>query len=91
MGQLKKLDKDFEITGENAGLHILLASKKGRQEDWLIGKAKDKGVTVYGLSSYFIRPRSSGFSSTVMLGYARVSEEQIARGVQLLWEAWREK
>ena len=91
LGQLKKLDKDFEITGENAGLHILLTSKKGRQEDWLIGKAKDKGVKVYGLSSYFIRPCSSGFSSTVMLGYARVSEEQIARGVQLLWEAWGEK
>lgn len=90
LGQLRQLEQDFEISGENAGLHILLTSKKGKPEDWLIRRAEEKGVKVYGLSSYFIYSHRRCRSSTVLLGYARLSEEQIKRGAELLWEAWRE-
>ena len=90
LGQLRQLEQDFEISGENAGLHILLTSKKGKPENWLIQRAKEKGVKVYGLSAYFIYSHRRCRSSTVLLGYARLSEEQIKRGAKLLWEAWRQ-
>ena len=72
LGQLKGLEQDFWIQGEYAGLHILLK----------------KGVKVYGLSSYFIHQHHNNRPSTVILGYANLSEAQIKKGVKLLYEAW---
>ena len=89
LGQLKKLEEDFEVYGENAGLHVLLTSKTGKPEKWLVERAAEKGVKVYGLSSYFIHEHHNNRPSTVLLGYAKLSEEQIEKGVGLLCEAWR--
>ena len=88
LSRLKGLEEDFEIQGEYAGLHILLTSIKGRQEDWLIGRAEEAGVKVYRLSSHFIRQVPERRSSTVILGYAKLSEEQIVEGVRRLRLAW---
>lgn len=90
LGRLKSMEPDFEIHGENAGLHILLTSKKGKPENWLIRRAEENGVKVYGLSSYFIRDNGYKPSNTVLMGYARLSEEQIKRGAELLRGAWGE-
>ena len=89
LNQLKGLEKDFKIQGEYAGLHILLTSRKGRQEDWLISRAGEGGVKVYGLSSHFIRQAADSRSDTVILGYAKLSEEQIIEGVRRLSRAWK--
>ena len=91
LGQLRKLEDDFEICGEHAGLHILLANKKGRTEKWLVERAGEKGAKVYGLSSYFISRPCDSRPGTVLLGYARLSEEEILKGAELLQEAWKEK
>lgn len=88
LGQLKKLEKDFWIGGEYAGLHVLLTSKKGCEENWLIEKAEKSGVRVYGLSSCFIHEYHNNRPATVLLGYANLSEEQIKEGVELLVRAW---
>jgi len=90
LGQLKKLEEDFEVYGENAGLHVLLTSKKGRTEKWMVERAAQKGVKVYGLSSHFIHEGHNDRPSTVLLGYAKLSVEQIKKGAGLLWEAWQE-
>lgn len=89
LGQLKKLEEDFVIHGENAGLHVLLTSKKRRTEKWLVEKAAQKGVKVYGLSSYFIHDHYDSRPATVLLGYAKLSEGQIKKGGELLCEAWQ--
>lgn len=88
LGQLRRLEKDFFIQGEYAGLHVLLTSRKGRREEWLVDKAKKSGVRVYGLSSCFIREYDNNRPATVLLGYANLSEEQIKKGVKLLMKAW---
>lgn len=90
LGQLRKLEDGFDIYGEHAGLHVLLASKTGRREEWLVERAAKKGVKVYGLSSHFIHPCHGGRLPTVLLGYANLSEEQIKRGAGLLFQAWQE-
>ena len=86
--QVEPLRKQFEIRGEHAGLHVLLTSRNGVPEEALIRKAAEAGVRVYGLSSYFIHPEHNHRPSTVVLGYASLSEEQIVDGIHLLKTCW---
>ena len=86
--QVEPLRKQFEIRGEHAGLHILLTSRNGVPEEALIRKAAEAGVRVYGLNSYFIQPEHNHCPSTVVLGYASLSEEQIVDGIHLLKTCW---
>lgn len=88
MTELKQLEPYFQIKGEYAGVHILLTHKGGKQEEWLVGRAKAAGMRVYGLSAYFISPQHNTYPSTIILGYANLSEAQIVRGVALLKDAW---
>lgn len=87
LGELKGL-AGFEISGENAGLHILLTDKRGRTEQELIELAEKQAVKVYGLSDYYITDKK-GEHTTVVLGYASLTTEQICEGVRRLKEAWR--
>lgn len=88
MNALKGLEKDFIVKGENAGLHVLLTSRAGAEEEELVRKAGEAGVRVYGLSGYFIHPFHNHTRSTVILGYANLTEEQICDGIGLLKKAW---
>ncbi|MGN0373164.1 MAG: PLP-dependent aminotransferase family protein [Enterocloster sp.] len=85
---LKELEKDFEIRGENAGIHVLMTHRKGVPEEKLVGLAAEMGVKVYGLSGSFISSGRHKTSSTVLLGYANLSEREIEKGCRLLRKAW---
>lgn len=86
--ELKQLEPYFQMKGEYAGLHVLLTHKEGKSEEWLIHKGKNAGVKVYGLSAYFIHQHHNPYGSTVVLGYANLSEEEIRNGIRLLKKAW---
>ena len=92
LGELKGMEPYFDMEGEFAGLHILLRDKQGQKERWLVDKAREVGVGVYGLSGYFIGKAPADDqkfpAATVVLGYARLSEEQIREGVKRLYGAW---
>lgn len=88
MGALKPLEHYFVIKGEHAGLHVLLTHKEGVSEEWLVERARGAGVRVYGLSAYFIHSHHNNNPSTIVLGYANLTEEEIRNGVTLLKEAW---
>ena len=88
LARLRGLEEDFQIHGEYAGLHVLLTSKKGLPERWLVEEAGKAGVRVYGLSAYYIHQHHNNRPSTVILGYAKLSEEQIEEGARRLKEAW---
>ena len=88
MAGLRELEDRFLIRGEYAGLHVLLTHRKGELEEGLVARAAALGVKVYGISGCFIQPEESRFGSTVMLGYASLSEEEIRRGTELLARAW---
>lgn len=84
---LAPLFGDFSVTGEHAGTHLLLTSKTGRSEDWLIGRAQAEGVRVYGLSESRIGKRTEEVG-TVLLGYASCSMGEIRAGAEGLVRAW---
>lgn len=86
---LKESGIKCKISGENAGVHLLLHFTDA-EEGILIDKAADKGVKVYGLSQYFVgdrkEPKKKG--TVILLGYANMGEEKIREAVKLLAEAW---
>ena len=88
LGALKPLEKQFMIEGEYAGLHLLLTDRLGRPEEWLVESAAQAGVRVYGLSSYVIGECADIGKSTVVLGYAMLTEDQIIEGIGLLTKVW---
>lgn len=85
---LRELEDRFEIRGEYAGLHVLLTHRGGLDEEELVRRAADLGVKVYGMSGYFIHPEHRCCPSTVLLGYASLTEDDIRLGTGLLREAW---
>lgn len=87
LGCLKSLQECCVISGENAGVHLLLHFQNGETEEELIDKAKIKGVKVYGLSEYYIEPQKNQ-QATILLGYANMNEEKIKEAVRILEEAW---
>lgn len=87
LGELEDFRRDFEITGENAGIHLLLKSRKNICEEELIEKAQQRGVRVYPMSAYDISGEKREYH-TVILGYANLCENEIRQGIALLREAW---
>lgn len=88
---LKPFEKRFRISGENAGLHLLLSLQEGGQETELTDKAAQVGVKVYGLSGSFIQQperEENMWPPTVLLGYGGLLPDQISEGIQLLKKAW---
>ncbi len=87
---LKPFLKDFGLAGENAGLHVLLTSKKGMPEQELLERAAGQGVKVYAMSDAYLgteeekRPETH----TVILGYAGMTLEEIKEGIERLKKAW---
>lgn len=85
---LEPFEKHFSITGENAGLHLLLTAKEEVSEDTLIKKAMHHGVKVYGLSESYVNGGKEGQKGTILLGYGGLTKQEIEEGVIALKEAW---
>lgn len=86
--ELKPFLKDFSLSGENAGLHVLLTDKKGRSEEALKEAAAEAGVRVYGISEALVEPKRQAGAATVLLGFGGLTEEEIRKGTGLLKKAW---
>ena len=94
LGELKKFGAEYRIAGESAGLHVLLSTDK-MPEDELVLRAAQYGVRVYPLSEHFLGEdieydirKLTGKRSTIILGYARLNEDEIVRGTKILMEAF---
>ena len=79
------------ISGEHAGVHILLTFTNGMSEEEALRRAAAQGVRVYGLSRYFIGESTPPAEATVILGYANLPEEEIRAAAARLRAAWLEE
>lgn len=79
----------FRISGERAGVHLLLHVLNGMTEEELIERAKARGIKVYGLSEYYVEPQPDAVA-TILLGYANMSEDKIVEAVKILADAWND-
>lgn len=80
--------KDCTCDGYSAGVHLLLKFpvEKYREEE-LVRRAAEAGIVVYPLTAYYITGEPE--QPTILLGYARLTEEEMRQGIQILQETWQ--
>ena len=84
--ELVPFRKKFAISGEYAGLHLLLTARQTVNETELVHLAAKQGVKVYGISAGMARTTAG--ASSVLLGFGGMKPEQITEGIGRLKEAW---
>lgn len=87
LSALKGIEPIARISGENAGVHLLLTFQDGVREEELISRAGKEGIRVYGLSEYYVAPEPDS-PATILLGYANMQEENIRKAVGILRNIW---
>lgn len=85
--ELKPLLKICSISGEHAGVHLLLTFYNGMSEEELAECAAKENIRVYPMSAYKIR-QDSEEAPVILLGYANLTEEQIKEAVSILKKCW---
>ena len=85
--ELKQFGEKIQIFGESAGLHLLIRYQGNKTEEELIALAKRNGVKVYPLSSYMIEKKNMDYP-VIILGFARLSENDIKKGISILKKVW---
>ena len=91
--QLTDFEEEFLISGENAGLHVLLTSKRKIPEAELLRSARKAGIKLYGMSDSLFGQKKPDerYENTVLLGYGALSVKEIEEGVEALKKAWKIK
>ncbi|MEW9135229.1 PLP-dependent aminotransferase family protein [Bacillus wiedmannii] len=82
----KYFSNRVEVIGEDSGLHILLQVHNGMREEELIQEAAKYSIKIYPVSTYY--KDGTAPENVVLLGFAILSEEEIAKAIQLLHKAW---
>lgn len=87
--ELKPFLKKFRISGEDAGLHLLLGLRdKSVSEQELVRRAQENGVRVYAFSEEKVVQSTEAENPTVILGYGGLRKEQIPEGIARLKQVW---
>lgn len=89
--ELKNLNLPIVIKGENAGLHVVIqiGKKTGNAaeiERKLVNLAKEQNVIIYPLSDYYLREEER--IPSVLIGFARLKEDDIVKGMGILNDVW---
>ena len=99
LGELKDFEKDFTVSGENAGLHVLLKDKRGRSEAALEQAAEKADVKVYAMGAFRMEEETAkeggrtdgatqGLPAVMILGYGGLTPEEIGKGISALKKVW---
>ena len=86
LAELDPFAKAFTISGEDAGLHLLLTAKGDVTEAQLLSAAAEAGVKVYGMSENMVETDAP--KATILLGFGSVSETEMKEGLHRLQKAW---
>lgn len=83
---LSHLGKDYEVLGDDAGLHIVLKLPKSLIERNAIQLAQDVGIALDPVS---ISYQLSTMDNCVMIGYGAIPYAEIEEAVSLLASQWK--
>ncbi len=78
-----------QLSGADAGLHLLLTVRNGKREADLISAAAGAGVRIYPVSACYDGPVPAAYTPTFILGYARMDEDHLTAACRLLHESWQ--
>lgn len=81
---LKIFGRKIRITGEHAGLHLVVEFLEEGSEEALIEKAKEAGIRLFGLMEHYIaKPELP--HPVILLGFANLPITDIEAGITLLY------
>ncbi len=78
------LGERFTLSGAETGLHVLLEAEASCDEEAATALALQQGIRVYPLRPYCLESSRKGW----VLGFAKVDEVSIERGIHRLAELW---
>lgn len=88
LGELKKRSWVRKVSGDHAGLHVLVEVAAALSEEELCKRARMRGVAVSGLCEYELekgKEAKEGRSFPVLLlGYGKLVESEIEKGLKVL-------
>ena len=76
------------ISGEQAGMHLLLTISTSKSEDELVLLAKQAGIRVYGLQEYVTGELDIATYPKIVLGFGGIEVEIINDAITSLINAW---
>ena len=79
-----------KISGEQAGMHIVLTVQTPFSEQQLVERAKQAGIRVFGLQSYNVSAKADA-PPKIVIGFGGLSEEQIQQGIPRMMASWEIK
>lgn len=74
----------FLLSGDNAGLHIVLTFQDGQREENLMKKAAGHSMRIYGSREYQIQPISESQPARILLGYGGLDLEELEKMLSIL-------
>ncbi|MED3879002.1 PLP-dependent aminotransferase family protein [Priestia megaterium] len=83
----KEFNENITISGESAGLHILVRVHNDMNEQQLINAAQKQDVSVYGTSRYWLTELTQE-KPYILLGFGSLRGEEIQEGIRRLKKAW---
>ncbi|MEW6711563.1 MAG: PLP-dependent aminotransferase family protein [Candidatus Riflebacteria bacterium] len=88
LNKLNETDRTFNISGETAGLHMLLNFPETTCEKSLIEAAASQGIRVCGLSRFYHEAAETQ-KPGIVLGFGNLSEDELSEGLHSLLSCWR--
>ena len=87
LNELKAFERAFDISGSNAGLHVLLTDRHGRAEEELAEAAAKESVKVYRMQDFRMGEHTDD-AAMLILGYGALTDEEIREGIARLKKVW---
>lgn len=88
---IAKFNPIVTISGEQAGMHIVLTIHAPKKEEELVLLAKQAGIRVYGLHEYLTAEVTSREEPKIVLGFGGINVEDIETSINTLMQAWEIK
>lgn len=88
LGKYKPL---VQISGEQAGMHIVLTIDLEKTDLELVDLAKQQGIRIYARSEYMLTDVNYVGKPQILLGFGGFSEQEIEKAIEALMDAWHIK
>lgn len=75
------------VSGEQAGMHIVLTVRTTLTEKELVTRAQEAGIRVTGMESYDVHKKANA-QPKIVLGFGGLSEKEIHSGITELMSCW---
>lgn len=85
---LEPFSPTVKISGEQAGMHIVLTISHTKSAAELKDLAQEKGIRIIPIQEYMMDPILNGKPTQFLLGFGGIKDEEINQSVQQLMEAW---